>query len=433
MRVSVFGLGYVGVVTIACLAHEGHEVIGVDVNAAKVATVEAGRSPIVEPGLADLLQEGVDGGRIRATTDAEFAVRESEISLIAVGTPSSERGAPYLDYVYRVSEEIGDAIAAKGDAHVVVLRSTVPPGTLARCADITNGRAVGVDVAFAFNPEFLREGSSIADFDRPSLTIIGTTSDRAEEALRQLYSAVDAPFVVVAPEVSEMVKYVANCWHATKIGFANEVGRVAKSFGIDGRVVMEIITRDTKLNVSPTYMKPGFAYGGSCLPKDVRALLYYAQEMGVQMPILAALPRSNEAQIEAAVDLVLATRPKRVAVFGLAFKANTDDLRESPAVPLVKRLLGEGCEIRIYAPDVNKALLMGTNLEYIREHIPHFEHLLVDDPNDSVVWAQAVVVTHPQEQFAQALREAPAGRRLIDLAGLFAEPPQGLEYDGIAW
>jgi len=421
MRVSIFGLGYVGVVTLACLAHEGHDVIGVDVNPAKVEMVKAGRSPIVEPGLANLLRDGVDNGRIRATTDARFAVSESEVSLIAVGTPSSDRGAPFLDHVYRVSGEIGDAIAAKGMPHVVILRSTVPPGTLAHCADIATGRAGDVDVAFAFNPEFLREGSAIADFERPSLTIIGTTSERAEEALRQLYSSVDAPFVVVTPEVSEMVKYVANCWHA------------AKSFGVDGRVVMDIITRDTKLNVSPVYMKPGFAYGGSCLPKDVRALLYFGQEMGVHLPILAALSLSNEAQIEAAVDLVLATRPKRVTVFGLAFKANTDDLRESPAVPLVKRLLGEGCEIRIYAPDVNKARLMGTNLEYIREHIPHFEHLLVDDPNDAVAWAESVVVTHPQEQFRQALDRAPADRRVVDLAGLYAERPQRFEYDGIAW
>jgi GDP-mannose 6-dehydrogenase len=433
MRVSIFGLGYVGVVTLACLARGGHDVIGVDVNPDKVEMVLAGRSPIIEPGLADLLREGVEGDRVRATTDATFAIAESDVSLIAVGTPSSDRGAMFLGHVHRVSREIGDAIAAKGVPHVLVLRSTVPPGTLADCAEIVTEHARGVDVAFAFNPEFLREGSAIADFDRPSLTIIGTTSERAEQAVRGLYSAVDAPVVIVAPEVSEMVKYVANCWHAAKIGFANEIGRAAKAFGVDGRLVMDIITRDTKLNVSPVYMKPGFAYGGSCLPKDGRALLFYGQEMGVELPILAALAPSNDAQIGAAADLVLAARPKRVAVFGLAFKANTDDLRESPAVPLVKRLLGEGCEIRIYAPDVNEARLMGTNLEYIREHIPHFERLLVDDGDDTAAWADTVVVTHPQEQFTRALDTAPAGRRVIDLAGVFAERPERFEYDGIAW
>ena len=433
MRISVFGLGYVGVVTLACLAHAGHDVIGVDVNPDKVEAVNAGRSPIVEPGLAKLLGDAVSEGRVRATTDAVLAVRESEVSLISVGTPSSERGTPYLDYVHRVSREIGDAIAAKGAAHIVILRSTVPPGTLAQCADIVTERAQGAHVAFAFNPEFLREGSAIADFDQPSQTIIGTTSERAEEAVRRMYSAVDAPVVVVAPEVSEMVKYIANSWHATKIGFANEVGRLAKAFGVDGREVMRLIVADTKLNVSPVYLKPGFAYGGSCLPKDVRALLCFAQEMGVTLPMLSGLPASNQAQIDAACRLVLATRPKLVTVFGLAFKAQTDDLRESPAVELVKKLLGEGCEIRIFSPDVSRARLMGTNLEYIREHIPHFEHLLVDDPNDAVAWAEAVVVTHPHEEFSRALDKAPAARRVIDLAGVFAERPRRFEYDGIAW
>lgn len=433
MRISVFGLGYVGVVTCACLARDGHDVIGVDVNVDKVNTVSAGRSPIVEPGLAELLCQGVVTGRIRATTDAARAVRESEVSLISVGTPSSDQGAPFLGHVLKVSEEIGDAVASKHANHVVVLRSTVPPGTMARCAKLVEGRAGAFKVAFAFNPEFLREGSAIADFDHPSYTIIGTDDADAETAIRRMYAAVEAPFVVVSPAVSEMVKYVANCWHAAKIGFANEVGRVAKSFGVDGRVVMDVVTRDTKLNVSSAYMRPGFAYGGSCLPKDVRALLYYAQQMGVPLPIIAALPRSNDAQIEAAAKLVLATKPKRVTVFGLAFKANTDDLRESPAIPLVKRLLGEGCAIRIFAPDVNKARLMGTNLAYIREHIPHFEDLLVDDPNSAAAWAEAVVVTHPQEQFIRALEQVPAAGRVIDLAGAFAERPQHLEYDGIAW
>jgi len=433
MKVSIFGLGYVGVVTAACLARDGHEVIGVDVNRDKVEAINSGRSPIVEPGLAGLLREGVDAGHIRAIIDAKRAVGDSEISLISVGTPSSSRGAPFLGHVLKVSTEIGDAIAVAQTPHVVVLRSTVPPGTLVKCAEVVRARAAGVEVDFAFNPEFLREGSAIADFDHPSYTVIGTASELAEAALRRMYAAVQAPFLVVAPEVSEMVKYVANCWHAAKIGFANEVGRVAKSFGVDGRIVMDIIAQDTKLNVSPAYMKPGFAYGGSCLPKDVRALLYFAQEMGVPLPLLTALPTSNQAQIDAAFDLVLASKPLRVTVFGLAFKSETDDLRESPAISLVKMLLGEGCQIRIFSPGVNQALLMGTNLAYIREHIPHFEHLLVDDQHDAVSWADVVVVTHPQAQFTQALDRAPDGKRVVDLAGVFTQRPQRLEYDGIAW
>lgn len=433
MKVSIFGLGYVGVVTTACLARDGHDVIGVDVAPDKVQAIGAGRSPIVEPGLAELLREGVAAGRIHATTDAERAVADSEVSLISVGTPSTDRGAPFLGHVLKVSAEIGDAIAAKRAPHVVVLRSTVPPGTLARCAEIINGRAAGAQVDFAFNPEFLREGSAVSDFDQPSYTVIGTDGNRAEAALRRIYAAVEAPVLVVKPEVSEMVKYVANCWHAAKIGFANEVGRVAKSCGVDGRVVMDIIAKDTKLNVSPAYMKPGFAYGGSCLPKDVRAFLYFAQEMGVDMPMVAALPSTNQIQIDAACELVLATKPVAVTVFGLAFKSATDDLRESPAVPLVKRLLGEGCQVRIYSPDVNHARLLGTNLAYIREHIPHFEHLLTEDEDDAVAWAEVVVVTHPHAQFSAALDRAPCGKRVVDLAGIFTERPRRFEYDGIAW
>ncbi len=433
MKVSIFGLGYVGVVTAACLARDGHEVVGVDVNPEKVEAIGAGLSPIVEPELEDLLREQVAAGRIAATADATRAVADSEISLISVGTPSSRRGAPFLGHVDNVCAHIGDALAAKPGPHVVVLRSTVPPGTLARCADLVTDRAPGARVAFAFNPEFLREGSAIADFNHPSYTIIGTESRHAEEALRRLYAAVEAPVLVLSPEVSEMVKYVANCWHATKIGFANEIGRVAKAFGVDGRTVMDVIAQDTKLNVSPVYMKPGFAYGGSCLPKDVRALLHYANEKGVPLPMLAALPTSNQAQIDAAFDLVLATKPSRLAVLGIAFKAGTDDLRESPAVPLVKRLLGEGCEVRIFSPDVNRARLMGTNLAYIRKHIPHLEHLLVDDADEAVAWAETVVVTHPHAHFDRALGRASDGKRVVDLAGVFAERPQRFEYDGIAW
>lgn len=433
MKISVFGLGYVGVVTSACLARDGHEVIGVDVSDEKVATISDGRSTIIEHGLAELIRRGVEEGRVRATGDPALAVAESEVSLISVGTPSTDRGAPFLGHVFNVCEEIADALRRERRRHVAVLRSTVPPGTLTRCAEIMTTRAPSVDVHLAFNPEFLREGSAIADFDRPNYTIIGTRSTHAEQVLRQMYANVDAPIHVVSPEVSEMVKYVANCWHAAKIGFANEVGRMAKAFGVDGRAVMNLITQDTKLNVSPAYMKPGFAYGGSCLPKDVRALLHYAHQMDVSLPMLAALPLSNEVQIEAALTLVLSEKPRRVTVFGLAFKADTDDLRESPAVPLIKRLLGEGCEMRIYAPDVNEARLMGTNLSYIREHIPHFEHLMVDDPDEAISWGEVVVVTHPQAQFAQALDRAPDGKRVVDLAGMYAEPPHRLRYDGIAW
>ena len=433
MKVSIFGLGYVGVVTAACLARDGHEVIGVDVNLDKVRAVASGVSPIVEPALADLLHAGAQAGRIRATDDITEAIEGSDVSLVSVGTPSGDRGAPFLGHVFKVVTEIAETASGHGKDHVVVVRSTVPPGTLEKCADIVAERAAGVRVHLAFNPEFLREGSAIADFNEPCYTVIGTEDDQAEAAVRELYAAVSAPFLVVSPEVAEMVKYVANCWHAAKIGFANEIGRMAKAFGVDGRAVMDIIVQDTKLNVSPVYMKPGFAYGGSCLPKDVRALLYYAQTMNVPMPLIAALPSSNQLQIDAACDLVLATKPARVAVYGLAFKSGTDDLRESPAVPLVKRLLGEGCEVRIFSPDVSRPRLMGANLEYIRAVIPHFEQLLDERPVEAGTWADVVVITHPQAEFDEALQALPEGKRVVDLAGVFSERPERFEYDGIAW
>jgi len=433
MKVSIFGLGYVGAVTAACLARDGHEVVGVDVNPDKVARVNAGESPIVEDGLPELLAEGVASGRITATVDSVAAVAATDVSFISVGTPPDENRVPDLGYVERVCVEIGAAIAANGAAHVVVLRSTVPPGTTGRCAGLLAAAAGDVPVHVAFNPEFLREGSAIRDYDRPAYTIIGAADRQAEAAVRELYATVEAPVHVVAPAVAEMVKYVSNTWHATKIGFANEIGRVAKGFGVDGRDVMHLIAEDHKLNVSAVYMRPGFAYGGSCLPKDVYALLHYAGEMHVPTPLLSAVPASNQAHIDEAVKTVLRHGRRRVAVLGLAFKPGTDDLRESPAVPLVKRLLGEGCEVRIYDRDVHTAQLMGTNLAYIHAHVPHFEALLTETIEECLAWSEVVVATYSSEEFVNAIRDGGQARPVVDLAGLFDEAPGGCDYDGIAW
>lgn len=434
MKVSIFGLGYVGAVTAACLARDGHDVVGVDVNAGKVERIARGESPIVEAGLPELLAAGATAGRISATADAVAAVAQTEVSIISVGTPPDANGVPDLSYVERVCREIGAGVAAKGTAHVVVLRSTVPPGTTERCARILAEAAGDSNpVHVAFNPEFLREGSAIRDYEQPAYTVIGTADPVAEAAVRGLYAAVDAPVHVVAPAVAEMVKYVANTWHATKIGFANEVGRVAKAFGVDGRDVMRLIAEDRKLNISPVYMRPGFAYGGSCLPKDVNALLHYAGEMHVPTPLLSAVPLSNRAHVDEAVNIVLRHGRRRVAVLGLAFKPGTDDLRESPAVPLVKRLLGEGCEVRIYDRDVHTAQLMGTNLAYIRAHVPHFEALLTETIEDCLEWSELVVVTYATQEFAEAVCNGGQARPVVDLAGLLSEPPDGCEYYGIAW
>lgn len=433
MRISIFGLGYVGTVTSACLARDGHSVVGVDVNADKVATLAAGRSPIIEPGLAELLEQGAGQGRVRATDDARRAVAETDVSLVSVGTPSRANGAPDLGFVMRACREIGEAIAAKGEEHTVVVRSTVPPGTTARCSEVLNECAGDNLVRVAFNPEFLREGSAIYDYDHPPYTVVGTGDPEAERQIRAMYEGVAAPLFVVAPAVSELLKYVANSWHATKIVFANEVGRLAKAWGVDGREVMALMVEDHKLNVSAAYLRPGFAYGGSCLPKDVRALVHAANQADIPVPLLTALQMSNQQQVDLALAVILAHRPRRVALLGLAFKAATDDLRESPSVMLAKRLIGEGCELRIYAPDVSMARLLGTNLAYLRENLPHFEGLIVEGIDDLIRWGEVIVVAQASDEFAESLGRAPEGRIVIDLAGLPAERLEVHEYHGIAW
>ena len=432
MKISIFGLGYVGVVTAACLARDGHQVIGVDLNPDKVALIARGESPIIEPGLKDLLQQGVQSSHIEATVDAEAAVMNSDMSLISVGTPPMERGEPDLSYVISVCKDIALAVKRKNSDHVVMIRSTVPPGTLKDCQNIME-EVCGNLIQVAFNPEFLREGSAIRDYDCPPYTIIGTKSAIAEKAVRNLYTKVDAKVLVVEPEVAELVKYVANTWHATKVSFANEIGRLAKAFEVDGREIMNVIVQDEKLNVSPVYMRPGFAYGGSCLPKDLSALLYYARTKDIFVPLLNAIPATNNLQIDLAVQQILNYGLKRIAIFGLAFKANTDDLRESPTVPLVKRLLGEGCEIKIYDPAVHQTQLMGTNLTYIQQHLPHFANLLVANPEEALADSELVVATHRTPEFQQLLGQLPKTTKIFDLVGVFDQPPTVPQYEGLAW
>jgi GDP-mannose 6-dehydrogenase len=433
MRASVFGLGYVGTVTMACLARDGHEMFGVDVNADKVAALAAGQSPIAEPGLSDLLAQAAQRGNMHTTTSVREAISSSEVSLISVGTPSRTSGQPDLSYVDRVCQEIGQAVRTKRLPHTVVIRSTVPPGTTAKCAAVLQELASPAGVHVAFNPEFLREGSAIVDYDNPPYTVVGTEDAKAEANVRELYSGVDAPVHVVTPAVAELVKYTANAWHAAKIVFANEIGRIAKQSGVDGREVMEIIVQDAKLNVSPAYMRPGFAYGGSCLPKDVRAILFQARHHDIQVPLLSALPISNKQQIDAAVAAVLSRKPRRVAVLGLAFKSDTDDLRESPAVVLVKRLIGEGCEVAVYASDVDRSRIMGANLSYIREHLPHFEALMVDELDALLEWGEVIVATNADDSVRQALANRAKDRAIIDVAGLFPPATDMPDYFGIAW
>ncbi|MGB3614919.1 MAG: UDP-glucose/GDP-mannose dehydrogenase family protein [Elainellaceae cyanobacterium] len=432
MKISIFGLGYVGVVTAACFARDGHKVIGVDVNPEKVSLITKGESPIIEPGLSELLKEGVNSNQIRATVDAPKAIAESDVSLISVGTPPGERGEPNLGYVFGVCKEIA-VVAKNKEAHVVILRSTVPPGTLQKCQALFDEVAGPGKVHTVFNPEFLREGSAIKDYDNPPYTIIGTESKIGEDVVRAVYASVDAPVTVTKPAVAEMVKYVANTWHANKVSFANEIGRVAKAFGVDGRDVMGIITQDTKLNVSPVYMQPGFAYGGSCLPKDLGALIYFARQMDVPAPLLNSLPATNMVQIDLAIQEVLRSKSRRVAIFGLAFKPKTDDLRESPAVILVKQLLGEGCTIKIFDEAVYKARLMGTNLAYIQQNLPHFEGLLVETAEQALEGAEIAVLTHGNSATRDALKTAPSDLKVLDLSGAFSAPIEAESYSALGW
>jgi GDP-mannose 6-dehydrogenase len=424
MKVSVFGLGYVGAVTAACLARDGHEVIGVDTNLEKVQLVSSGKSPIVEPGLEQLLQDAVQRGLLRATIDAEDAVVSSDVSLISVGTPPDDKGEPELSYVINVCKQIGTAIREKGLPHTVVLRSTVPPGTLDRCSAVITSLAGGVPVYTAFNPEFLREGSALRDYDDAPYTIIGTDNSFAENVVRTLYCKLSAPIFVVRPKVAEMVKYVANSWHATKISFANEIGRISKAFGVDGEEVMRIIVEDRKLNTSAAYLKPGFAYGGSCLPKDVAALIYYSRKLDVATPLLESLPVTNQLEIDLAVQQVLKWGTPKVAVLGLAFKRGTDDLRNSPYVDVVKRLIGEGCSVKIYDEAVYRARMVGTNLEYIRRNLPHFEELLVGDIDEALADVECVVISHRDPLFKQKLQQN-TQVKTVDLAGLLDSSAKG--------
>lgn len=433
MKISIFGLGYVGIVTAACLARDGHQVIGVDISSDKVSLINKGESPIVEPGLEELLQQGISNRNIQATVDAETAVQSTEISLISVGTPPISQGEPDLTYVIDVCKEIALAVKKKGTPHVVMLRSTVPPGTLATCQKLMEEVTGKELITTVFNPEFLREGSAIKDYDCPPYTIIGTDFPVAEQAVRKLYERVRAPIMVVKPAVAEMVKYVANTWHATKVSFANEIGRISQAFGVDGREVMNVIVQDKKLNVSPVYMRPGFAYGGSCLPKDLGALLYYARSKNVYAPLINAVPISNELQIDLAVQKILSTKVKNIAILGLAFKANTDDLRDSPTVPLIKRLLGEGCKVKIYDSAVYQANLIGTNLSYIQQNIPHFQDLLVATPQQVLEGAELAVATHNTEEIRQSLEHASPETKILDLVGVFTNTPQERLYDSLAW
>ena len=438
MNVSVFGLGYVGSVSAATFADDGHTVIGVDVNPAKVAMVNAGQSPIVEPGLAELIGSTVAAGRLRATTSTEEAVEATDISLISVATPSRRNGSLDLAYLTRVCEQLGAVLKHKPAYHVVVVRSTVLPGTTHETViptlERTSGQRYGEGFGVAVNPEFLREGSAVRDIRQPPLTLVGHNHAADAAPTVALYEGLDAPLVTTNIRVAEMIKYTSNAWHALKVCFGNEIGNLCKRLNVDSHDVMDIFCKDDKLNLSPYYLKPGFAFGGSCLPKDVRALEYRAKELDLELPVLQSLMRSNQLQIQHALEQIVETGKKRVGLLGFSFKAGTDDLRESPMVILAETLLGKGFAVRIYDRNVLIARLTGSNKEYIEQQIPHLSRLLSESIDDVIDNSDVVVVGNAGAEFGTALTKCRADQTILDLVRVpFDASAVKADYRGICW
>jgi GDP-mannose 6-dehydrogenase len=425
-------------VSAACFASDGHAVVGVDVNPDKVASLNEGRSPIVEKGLDELIRDNAAAGRLRATTDTAEAVRATDLSLICVGTPSRKNGSLDLTYLERVAEQIGDALKDKDDYHVVVVRSTVLPGTthdvVIPALERRSGKKYGTGFGVTVNPEFLREGTAIHDFRHPPLTLVGHNYRSDAEPTRALYAKVAAPIETTTIRTAEMMKYASNTWHALKVTFANEIGNICKRVGIDSHEVMEIFCKDEKLNLSSYYMKPGFAFGGSCLPKDVRALQYRAKEVDLDMPVIQAILGSNQLQIQHAVDAIVDTGKKRVGLLGFSFKAGTDDLRESPIVILAEALLGKGFSLCIYDRNVSLARLVGANKQYINTQIPHLSSLLTESIDEVLDKSEVIVVGNAAPEFGDALTRTREDQIILDLVRVKTprEQIRG-DYRGICW
>jgi GDP-mannose 6-dehydrogenase len=442
MKIAVFGLGYVGVVSAACLARDGHSIVGVDPNALKVDFLRQGRSPIVEPGLEELIAAAVTAGRLTAGSDPGTAVAQCELLMVCVGTPGQANGSLDLSYVRRVVQQIGEQLAGAAAYKVVVIRSTLLPGSMQSVVipllEESSRRQAGKGFGVCINPEFLREGSAISDYDHPPKTVIGASDERAATVVRALYSGLNAPLILTNLRTAEMVKYIDNSWHALKVTFANEVGRLCKAMDIDAREAMQLFCMDTKLNISNAYLRPGFAFGGSCLPKDVRALTYQGRLLDVDTPVLSSILASNQLHIAHALAMIRASGRRRIGLLGLSFKEGTDDLRESPVVTLAEQLIGKGYELSVYDQNVRLASLVGANREYILNHIPHIGRLMVDRPEQLLEHSDVVVVASAQREFAPLLKKAPAGKCIVDLVGIWntaenagAAPAEA--YDGIAW
>lgn len=440
--ISVVGLGYVGAVSTACLSDLGHRVIGVDVDAAKVASIGAGRSPIHEKDLGRLLGEGVEAGLISATDDLADAVTKTDVTFVSVGTPTAEDGGCDYRYIRAAAHEMGKGLARKDGFHVFVMRCSIPPGSTMKVMtpilEQVSGKTAGVDFGVAFNPEFLREGVAVADFHAPPKTVIGATDERSANMLRQIYAPVDANPIVTDVETAETVKYVDNVWHATKVTFANEIGRLCKPLGVDSHKVMDIFVQDTKLNLSPYYLKPGFAFGGSCLPKEVRAVAHIAESVGVDLPLVRSLGESNHSHIEATLEMARATGAKRVGILGLAFKPGTDDLRESPILDVIAALHAEGVEVRVHDTAITTETPLAGQLAYVRYGASGLQAMadelpgmLRDDLDEVADWAETLIVTHANDTYRDAAARSHA--EVIDVVRLYDDVPADGNYQGIGW
>ena len=437
MRISIFGLGYVGCVSAACFAKTGHTVVGVDVAAAKRDILMEGRSPVIEKDLDELMANGVKSGRLSAVASAKDAIAVTDVSLICVGTPSNPNSSLNLQYVARVCEEIGEALRTKKERHIVCVRSTMVPGSTETVVIPALKRGLGGElpdrVEVAVNPEFLREGTAVYDFFNPPKTVVGSEHESTADAIVALYGDIEAPVFKTPIKIAETVKYVDNVFHAVKISFANEIGSVCKSVGVDSHEVMRIFVEDKKLNISPAYLKPGFAFGGSCLPKDVRALVYLGRSHDLTLPMLSSLLPSNDTQIERAAHMIFSRGKKKLGFLGMSFKPGTDDLRESPLVRLIEQCLGKGYELRIFDQSVSLARLTGANKAYIEKEIPHISRLLSTDLQEVIEFAEVIVVGHRTKEFAAALEKSAGSRIVLDLARVFDTLPEGDRYEGLNW